>query len=398
MGPLTGIKVVDFTLAHAGSMTAMLLADYGAEVIKIEKTKTGELARTWAPYDEKGNSGYFAYLNRGKRDLCIDCRSPEGKEIIKKLVAEADVVTENFKFGSMDRMGLGYDVLKEINPKLVYASLNGFGQTGPRKNVIGLDLHLQSMGGIIDGTGYPGKFPTRVGAALSDQISGVYMAIAIMTALEAVKKTGKGQRIDIGILDCVFSMVEGSVVAYTLNGERISRNGNNYPSISPYDTFEAKDGYISISAGTDRQWAIFCKAFGMEQYITDPRYATNEARGNNYNSGLRDEIEACTRQMTRAEIEKICLENKLPCGPVCTVPEAMANPTVAARDMLIQVNDPAMGEITMPGIPIKLTNCPGGVERGAPLLGQDTAYYLKSLGFSDADIAKLVEAGVAKLA
>ena len=219
-----------------------------------------------------------------------------------------------------------------------------------------------------------------------------------MTALEAVKKTGKGQRIDIGILDCVFSMVEGSVVAYTLNGERISRNGNNYPSISPYDTFEAKDGYISISAGTDRQWAIFCKAFGMEQYITDPRYATNEARGNNYNSGLRDEIEACTRQMTRAEIEKICLENKLPCGPVCTVPEAMANPTVAARDMLIQVNDPAMGEITMPGIPIKLTNCPGGVERGAPLLGQDTAYYLKSLGFSDADIAKLVEAGVAKLA
>ena len=233
MGPLTGIKVVDFTLAHAGSMTAMLLADYGAEVIKIEKTKIGELARTWAPYDEKGNSGYFAYLNRGKRDLCIDCRSPEGKEIIKKLVAEADVVTENFKFGSRDRMGLGYDVLKEINPKLVYASLNGFGQTGPRKNVIGLDLHLQSMGGIIDGTGYPGKFPTRMGAALSDQISGVYMAIAIMTALEAVKKTGKGQRIDIGILDCVFSMVEGSVVAYTLNGERISRNGNNYPSISP---------------------------------------------------------------------------------------------------------------------------------------------------------------------
>lgn len=394
MGPLKGIKVVDFTLAHAGSMTALLLADYGAEVIKIEKTKTGELARTWAPFDEKGNSGYFAYLNRGKKDICIDCRKPEGKEAIEKLIAEADVVTENFKLGSMERMGLGYEELKKINPKLIYASLNGFGQTGPRKNVIGLDLHLQSMSGLIDSTGYRDKAPARVGAALSDQISGVYMALAIVIALLDADKTGKGQQVDIGILDCVFSMIEGTAVSYALTGSAPTRNGNSYVSISPYDTFEASDGPVSVGVCTDRQWQLFCDALDLQELANDPRYVSNETRGDNYELGLRDAIEARTLQLSKYDIEKMMRDAKIPCSVVCTVAEALKNPQVAARDMLIQVLDPAMGEITMPGIPIKFKNNPGGVEQGAPLLGQDTEFYLKQLGYSDEEIKKLEDAKI----
>ncbi|WP_317855274.1 CaiB/BaiF CoA-transferase family protein [Chakrabartyella piscis] len=397
MGPLTGIKVVDFTLAHAGTMTSMLLADYGAEVIKIEKLKTGELARGWAPFDADGNSGYFAYLNRGKKDVCIDGRSPEGKEAILKLIAEADVVTENFKYGSMERMGLGYDELKKVNPKLIYASLNGFGQTGPRKNVIGLDLHLQSMAGVIDSTGYPDKAPTRVGAALSDQIVGVYMAIAILIATIHAEKTGEGQKIDIGILDAVFSMIEGSVATYSLTGTAPSRNGNSYPAISPYDTFAAKDGRISIGVCTDRQWTAFCDCLGISEYATDERYKTNELRGANYELGLRDFLESKTKEFGRYELEAKLMEAKIPCSVVCTVPEAMANPQTAARDMLIKVMDPAMGEIIMPGIPIKMTNAPGGVAQGAPTLGQDTEHYLKAVGYSDADIADMLAKNIIQL-
>lgn len=398
MGPLQGIKVVDFTLAHAGTMTTLLLADYGAEVIKIEKTETGELGRTWAPYDDKGNSGYFAYLNRGKKDVCLDCRTPEGKEAVLKLIAEADVVTENFKYGSMERMGLGYDELKKVNPKLIYASLNGFGQTGPRKDVIGLDLHLQSMAGIIDGTGYKDKAPTRVGAALSDQIVGVYMSAAIMIALIHAKKTGQGQKIDIAILDSVFSMIEGGAVTYSLTGTASSRNGNSYPAISPYDTFEAKDGRVSIGVCTDRQWDLFCNALGVPELVNDERYKNNEVRGENYDKGLRNLLESKTKEIPRKDLEKMMNEAKIPCSIVCSVAEAMKNPQTAARDMLIEVNDPAMGKITMPGIPIKLKNAPGAVSQGAPILGQDTLEYMKKAGYSEAQIKELADKKIIQLA
>ena len=256
MKPLEGVKIVDFTQAHAGSLATMLLSDFGAEVMKIERPGVGDLARYWAPMKD-GNSAYYTYLNRGKKSISVNASSPEGKEIIFGLIKDADVVCENFKYGSMERMGLSYEEIKKVNPEIIYASLNGFGQTGPMKKTIGLDLQLQAMSGLMDRTGFPDGPPTKAGPAMGDQLSGTYLAMAINLALVHKKKTGKGQKIDIAILDCLFSILEAAPMTYCLTGSVPERVGNSYPSISPYDTFRAADGYVSIGISTDRQWQKF---------------------------------------------------------------------------------------------------------------------------------------------
>ena len=232
MRPLEGIKVLDFTQAHAGSLATMILADFGAEVIKIERAGVGDLARYWAPFKGE-DSAYYAYLNRGKKSISLNASSDEGKEIIKKLVSEVDVVCENFKYGSMKRLGLDYEEMKKINPSIIYAALNGFGQTGPFKEVIGLDLQLQSMSGLMDRTGFPDGPPTKVGAAMGDQFSGMYLAMAINLALIHKKKTGEGQLVDVAILDSLFSILEAAPMTKVLRGSVPPRVGNSYPSISP---------------------------------------------------------------------------------------------------------------------------------------------------------------------
>lgn len=241
MKPFAGIRVVDFTQAHAGSLATMLLADMGAEVIKIERAGSGDLARYWAPFRD-GNSGYYAFLNRGKKSMSLNLTTPEGKEIVHRLLATADVVCENFKYGSMERMGLTYEVMREIKPDIIYASLNGFGQTGPMKKTIGLDLQLQAMSGIMDATGAADGDPVRVGVAFGDHLSGTYMALAISLALMERKRTGQGQRIDIAILDALFSLhrqrLAGALPACRL--------GNRSPEYAPCDGFRTKDGWLLI--------------------------------------------------------------------------------------------------------------------------------------------------------
>ena len=389
MRPLEGIKVVDFTQAHAGSLATMLLADFGAEVIKIERAGVGDLARYWAPLKD-GNSAYYSYLNRGKQSISLDATTEEGKEIVRKLVEDADVVCENFKFGSMERMGLGYEELKKINPDIIYAALNGFGQTGPFKEVIGLDLQLQSMSGLMDRTGFPDGPPTKVGAAMGDQVSGTYMAMAINLALIHKKKTGEGQMVDIAILDSLFSILEAAPMCKALRGSVPKRVGNSYPSISPYDAFETNDGYVAVGISTDNQWVKFCNALNMSELIEDPRYINNEKRGENYELGLRDAIEAVTKKMSKFEVEEVMREVRLACGAVYTVKEAMGTENVAARNMLVDINDQAMGNIKMPGITMKLGKTPGKIAHCAPLLGEHTNFYLKKLGYSDELIKKLV--------
>lgn len=395
---LEGIKVVDFTQAHAGSLCTMLLADFGAEIIKIERPGVGDLARYWAPF-KNDSSGYYGFLNRGKNSISVDGSSDEGREILFKLIKDADVVTENFKYGSMERMGLSYDKIKEINPEIIYASLNGYGQTGPMKNEIGLDLQLQAGSGMMDRTGFPDGEPTKAGPALGDHVSGTYMATAIMLALIAKKKTGKGQKIDIAILDSLFSMLEAAPVTYCMRGEVPPRVGNAYPSISPYDTFKTKDGYVAIGISTDGQWMKFCDALGMADLKADERYKTNESRGDNYESGLKQAIEAVTSKMSKFEIEKILRDARLACGAVYTVSEAMATEQIKDRDMLVKVYDEGIGEdIIIPGTVIKMSETPGGISAGAPKLGRDTAKYLKSLGYTDEQLEKLAADNIIAMA
>lgn len=390
MRPLEGIKVLDFTQAHAGSLATMILADFGAEVVKIERAGVGDLARYWAPFKE-GNSAYYAYLNRGKKSISLNASTDEGKEIIKKLVAEADVVCENFKFGSMKRLGLDYEELKKINPTLIYAALNGFGQTGPFKEVIGLDLQLQAMSGLMDRTGFPDGAPTKVGAAMGDQFSGTYLAMAINLALVHRKKTGEGQMIDVAILDSLFSILEAAPMTKCLRGSVPPRVGNSYPSISPYDALETNDGYVAVGISTDRQWQKFCTALGVEELANDPRYINNEKRGDNYESGLKDALEAVTKKMSKFDIEDKLREVRLACGAVYTVKEAMGTEHVAARDMLVEVEDKALGKIKVPGLVIKMGETPGEITTGSPLLGEHTELYLNKMGYSEDQIKGLQE-------
>lgn len=385
MKPLEGIKVVDFTQAHAGSLCTMILADFGAEVIKIERKGVGDLARYWAPMKGE-NSAYFTYLNRGKKSISINAASPEGKEIILELVRGADVVSENFKYGSMERMGLDYETLKSVNPGIIYASLNGFGQNGPMKETIGLDLQLQAMSGIMDRTGFPEGPPTKVGAALGDQVSGTYMALGIILSLINKKKTGQGQRVDIAILDSLFSILEAAPMTFCLRGEVPPRVGNSYPSISPYDAFKTNDGYVAIGVSTDRQWEKFCEALGMKELAADERYKTNESRGDHYESGLKQAIEAVTSKMSKFDIEAKLREARLACGAVCTVMEAMQSDQLKSRNMLVEIEDKALGKIVVPGTVIRMLDTPGGFSEGAPLLGENTEQYLRGLGYSSEKI------------
>ena len=390
MKPLEGVKILDFTQAHAGSLATMILSDFGAEVVKIERAGVGDLARYWAPMKD-GNSAYYTHLNRGKKSISLNAYSDEGKEILFQLLKEADVVCENFKYGSMDRMGLSYEEVKKINPSIIYASLNGFGQTGPMKESIGLDLQLQAMSGLMDRTGFPDGPPTKVGAAFGDHLSGTYMALAICLALVNKKKNGTGNRVDIAILDSLFSILEAAPVTYCLRGEVPERVGNSYPSISPYDSFKAKDGYVAIGISTDSQWFKFCEALGMDDLAKDERYMNNEVRGDNYESGLREAIEAVTSKMSKFEIEDKLRDYRLACGAVCTVAEAMGSEQVKAREMLVDIEDKAMGKVQIPGTVIKMYGTPGGFTEGAPLLGEHTEAYLAQLGYSEADIAALIE-------
>lgn len=395
---LEGIKVVDFTQAHAGSLCTMILADHGAEVIKIERPGVGDLARYWGPF-KNDYSGYYAYLNRGKKSISVNGGTEEGRQILLDLIKDADVVTENFKYGSMERMGLSYDVLKEINPNLIYASLNGYGQTGPLKEQVGLDLQLQAGSGLMDRTGFPDGAPTKGGPAMGDHLSGTYMANAIMLALIEREKTGKGQAVDIAIYDSLYSVLEGNPITVCMTGQINDRMGNSDPTAAPYDTFETNDGYCAVGVSTDKQWQDFCEALGWDDLKNDERYFDNGERVRLYYDGLRDEIESRTKKMSKFEIEDKLGAAHVSCGAVYTVTEAMATDQVKEREMLVNVYDEGIGEeVGIPGTIIKFSETPGGIECGAPLMGKHTAEYLSALGYTEEQMAELAEKNVIQMA
>lgn len=379
MKPLEGIKVLDFSQIHGATFSTMLLADFGAEVVKVEKPGEGDKLRAFGPKID-GYSAYHAYLNRGKKSIVVDLKTEEGKNIIKELVKDFDVVVENFRYGKMDELGLGYDVLSAINPKLVYASLTGYGRSGEKKERACFDNTAQAFSSMLDMTGYGGGAPITM-AQLANQYGGIHLALGIVLAMIHVKKGGEGQMIDVSASDSLFSALEDGMVDIEFNGHHHIRNGNMSQAIAPYDTYATKDGFVSIGVSTDDQWEKFCKALGLEELLGDPRYATNSLRGQNYlEGGLRAKIEAFTETKTKFEIEEILSEQKIPCGSVCTTKEAIDSEQMKHRQMVITVEDPVVGKVTMPGVVAKLGTTPGSVSKPAPQLGEDTEEVLKAAG------------------
>lgn len=391
---LEGVRVLDLTHAYNGPFCTTLLADNGAEVIKIESLD-GDQCRYWGPMDPKsGESGYFTFLNRNKKGVTLNLKSEKGKELFLEMVKTADVVVENFRVGVMKKLGIDYEVLKQVNPRIILASGSGFGQYGPISNRPCYDIVAQSMGGMVNLTGFPETPPTKVGPSVADNVTGIYLCVGILMALYNREKTGQGQTIDVAMVDTIFTLLENSIITTTLTGVTPQRQGNIDPSIAPFDIYKAKDGYVAVGVGTDKLWSIFCKMIGKSELIDDPRYLTNELRCQNYIPGLQSTIAEWVKHRSKKEIEEMFDKAGIPCGPVLDMKEAIEHPHIQAREMMVHVEHPTIGDMYIQGVPIKLSKTPGSVDTPAPLLGQHNEEVYGMFGVSKEELAKLKEEGV----
>lgn len=384
MGPLHDIIVLDFTRVLAGPYATMVLGDLGAEIIKIEQPGSGDDSRAYGPY-LNGESAYFMSLNRNKQSLTLNLKASEGIDIINKLVEQVDIVVENFRPGTMEKLGIGFDKLKQINPRLIYASTSGYGQTGPYSQRPAYDGVVQALGGIMSITGQLGGQPTRVGPSVGDITAGLFCAIGILTALHERNQSGKGQMVDVAMLDCQVAILENAISRYGVTGEIPKPVGNRHPSIVPFEPFDTQTSPIMVAVGNDRLWKTFCSLINID-IAEDPRFNINPKRNENYVE-LRSIIANKLIEKTSEEWQTIFDEAGIPNGPINTVDKVVHNEQVLARDMIVEMDHPIAGKMSMPGIPIKLSRTPGELKDPAPVLGADTDALLKKyLRFSDADL------------
>ncbi len=385
---LAGIRVLDLTRILAGPYATMILADLGADVVKLEMPGHGDDARQFPPH-LNGESAYFMSLNRNKRSMTLNLKAETGKKHFLDLVRQVDVLVENFRPGTMARLGLDYDVLKEINPRLIYAAASGFGQTGPYNRRPAYDGVVQAMGGIMSITGAANGDPTRVGTSIGDIAAGLFTAVGILAAIIHREKTGEGQLVDVAMLDCQVALLENAIARYTIAGEVPVPIGNRHPSITPFEPFSTMDGQLMIAVGNDTLWIKFCEVIAKPELARDSRFLTNTLRTNNY-SELRPEIASAMTAKTTAEWASILDDAGIPNGPINSVDRVVIDPQVVAREMVIEVDHPVAGPTKLPGIPIKLSRTPGNINQPAPLLGQHTREILANiLGLGSEDIEQL---------
>ncbi|MEG1641532.1 MAG: CaiB/BaiF CoA-transferase family protein [Synergistaceae bacterium] len=393
MKPLEGVKVLDVTRVLAGPFAGMMLADLGADVIKIENPKGGDDSREFTPF-QNGHSAYFMSVNRSKKGITLNLKTEEGKKIFKELVKKADIVIENFKPGTMTRLGLDYNTLKEINPKLIYAALSGFGQYGPYSSRPAYDLIVQGMGGLMSITGYDDRHPIKVGSSIADLLSGIFTVIGILSALYARRKTKRGQMVDVAMLDCLVAALENAVARYTASGKSPAPTGNAHPSICPFETLKTKDGFANIAVGNNALWEKVCKAMGLEKYINDPNYDTNPKRIANREKVI-NLITEKTKTKTTNELLKELMAENVPCGPINTIEDVVNDPQIKAREMIVEIPDPTGQMLKVQGIPIKFSDTPAEIKCSAPELGQhNEEIYNKWLHMKKSHIKKLKEQGV----
>ncbi len=393
MGPLENLKVLDLTRVLAGPYCTMLFGDLGAEIIKVEVPGRGDDSRQFGPY-QNGESAYFMSLNRNKHSLTLNLKHEKGKQILKDLVKKVDVLVENFRPGTMEKLGLGYDVLKEINPKLIYAASSGFGHTGPYSKRPAYDGVVQAMGGIMSITGEKGGKPTRVGPSIGDIGAGLFTAIGVLAALENRHITGKGQKVDVAMLDCQVAMLENAIARYVVTKNVPKPAGNKHTSIVPFEPFDTADSQIMIAVGNDNLWKKYCDLAGLNDIVDDPKFSTNPERNNNYDE-LRPILDKAMRTKSTAEWQKIFDDAGIPNGPINYIDQVLENEQVKAREMIVDIEHPTAGKLKMPGVAIKLSETPGAVVSPAPILGQHSEDILKKhLGYDDSTIASLREDGV----
>lgn len=386
-GPLTGVRVLDLTRILAGPTCTQLFGDLGADIIKVERPGSGDDTRSWGPpfiKDQDGKdtseSAYYLCANRNKRSVTIDMSNPKGAELIKQLAASCDILVENFKVGGLAKYGLDYEAMKQQNPALVYCSITGFGQTGPNAHKAGYDLMAQGYGGIMSLTGEPDGEPMKVAVGIADVVTGLYASTAILAALRHRDQTGKGQQIDIALVDTQVSWLINAATNYLTSGKTPTRAGNQHANIVPYQVFNAGDGHVIIAVGNDGQYQRFCDLINRPDLATDQRFATNNARLENRETliALLTEIIATWK---KSDLLKGLDEAGVPAGPVNTLPEVFATDQVKARGMKITMDHPtaASGTVDLLGNPLKLSETPVNYERPPPTLGQHTRQVITEL-------------------
>ena len=410
-GALAGIKVLDLSRVLAGPWATQMLADLGADVIKVERPEAGDDTRHWGPpflKDEHGNdtreASYFTACNRNKRSITVDMAHPEGQALLRKMAAEADVVVENFKVGGLKQYGLDYDSLKALNPRLIYCSITGFGQEGPYAERAGYDLMVQAMCGLMSITGHaddqPGGGPLKVGVAVIDVFTGLYASNAILAAINARDNartgTGQGQYIDMALLDVGMAVLANQAAGFLATGKAPGRAGNIHPSLAPYQDFRSSDGNVLLAIGNDGQFARFCAAAGKPEWAQDSRFATNTARVQN-RPALLALMEPLMRTRTTAEWIALLEDKAVPCGPINTIAQAFDDPQVQARGIrkaLPRDADDGIAQIATVASPMRLSATPVSYRNAPPALGQHTQQVLQELGLSPEEITALQSAKV----
>jgi crotonobetainyl-CoA:carnitine CoA-transferase CaiB-like acyl-CoA transferase len=381
---LDGVKVLDLSRVLAGPFCGMLLGDMGADVLKIEEPEGGDESRTWPPFMAGEASGYLS-MNRNKRNMTLNLKTSEAQDILKKLVARADVLIENFRTGTMESFGLGYDVLQPINPRLIYCAVSVFGRSGPYKDKAGYEALMQAFSGVMSITGEPDGPPLRCGVSFLDLGTGMMAAYGVMNALFHRERTGQGQKLEVSLFETALSLMSYHAVGYLLEGQVPQRQGSGHPMIVPYQVFQAQDGEIFIVGSNQRLWIRLCQMLGREDLLQDPRFASNKERVK-HRHVLVPILQGETQKYPTAVLNEMLDKASVPCAPVNTLDNVLTDPQTQAREMIVDIPHPLIPDLRLLGLPIKLSKTPGDVRLPPPLKGQHTEEVLIGMGYSIADI------------